>query len=233
MALHAKQMQRGVANTAAVGGNTLNRQLYIDALSKVDSLAAFAAYIPAEDKLQKEKVLTTNVISSLHQQVQLALLAFKAGVSVSADLFERGFDTHAKHDTDHPLLLGNATDAIDYLWTYAEELGLANRLVLVIGTDFGRTPYFNASNGKDHWPIGSTVVMEKNAAFGNRVAGLTDEGHNALKLDTTTLKEDKVNGVLIRPAHVHKALRQYLGLENADITRNFAFSTTESFKFFG
>jgi hypothetical protein len=53
MALHAKQMQRGVANTAAVGGNTLNRQLYIDALSKVDSLASFAAYIPAEDKLQK------------------------------------------------------------------------------------------------------------------------------------------------------------------------------------
>ena len=93
--------------------------------------------------------------------MQIALLAFKSGVSVSAVLFEGGYDTHTNHDRDHALVMSNMTDALDYLWTTAEELGLADRLVVLVGSDIGHTPYLNAGEGKDHWPIGSYMVMKK------------------------------------------------------------------------
>ena len=50
--------------------------------------------------------------------------------------------------------------SIDYLWDYAERHGVANRMVVVIGSDFGRTNFYNSAEGKDHWPIGSYIVME-------------------------------------------------------------------------
>ena len=233
MALHQSMLaeQAGAANI--IGGNRINRQSYLDALVKTDAIAEFAHYIPSEDKLQDVRNVFPGRNSNLHQQMQLALLAFKAGVSVSADLFESGFDTHDNHDLNHPKLLANVTDAIDYFWTLAVELGLADRIVLVIGSDFGRTPYFNASQGKDHWPIGSTIVMEKNAAYANRMVGKTDEGHNALKINPSSLQPDNSKGVNIKPAHVHKALRRYLGLESNPISQRFAFVNTEDFRFFG
>ena len=50
-----------------------------------------------------------------------------------------------------------SADAVNYLWVYAEEHGVADRMVVVMGSDFGRTNFYNSVNGKDHWPIGSYV----------------------------------------------------------------------------
>ncbi|MES2624203.1 MAG: DUF1501 domain-containing protein [Pseudomonadota bacterium] len=233
MALHKSTLSKQVGVSGVIGGNQINRQSYLDALEKTDAIAEFASYIPSAENLKEPRQIVPGRTSNLHQQVQLALLAFKSGVSVAADLFESGFDTHDNHDSNHPKLLANVTDALDYFWTLAVELGLADRIVLVIGSDFGRTPYFNISQGKDHWPIGSTIVMEKNAAYGNRMLGKTDEGHNALKIDPSTLQQSNARGVMIKPAHVHKALRRYLGLEASAITQRFTLSNTEDFRFFG
>jgi len=63
--------------------------------------------------------------------------------------------------------------------------------------------------------------------------GLTDEGQNAYKINPNTLQRDDVNGTIIYPKHVHKALRRYLNLENTSVESNFAFNNTEDFKFFG
>ena len=79
-------------------------------------------------------------------------------------------------------LLANAADALDYLWTYAEQLGIADRLLVVVSSDFSRTPYYNSGNGKDHWNIGSYVIMEKNRSFTNRAVGETDGVQNARKI---------------------------------------------------
>ena len=232
MALHQATLAAQVSPANVISGNRVSRQSYLDALEKSDAIAEFASYIPSEDKLQQVRNVAPGRSSNLHQQMQLALLAFKAGVSVAADLFESGFDTHDNHDIYHPKVLANVTDAIDYFWMLAVELGLSDRIVLVIGSDFGRTPYFNASQGKDHWPIGSTVVMEKNAPYANRMLGKTDEGHNAIKINPSTLLQDNSRGVTIKPSHVHMALRRYLGLETSQVTQRFALSNTENFRFF-
>lgn len=71
----------------------------------------------------------SNTPHTVHQQIQVTPLAFKAGVSIVANLFEGGYDTHTEHEKDPIPLLGNLEDALDYLWITAEELGLGDRLV--------------------------------------------------------------------------------------------------------
>ena len=129
-----------------------------------EGLKAYADAIPPEDQLE-QPVETQDNRSTLRRQAQLTVLAFKTGVAVSADLWLGGFDTHTDHDPPHEWLFRNLTDAVDYLWDYAEEHGVADRMVVVIGSDFGRTNFYNSVNGKDHWPIGSYVVMEKNRSW--------------------------------------------------------------------
>ena len=51
--------------------------------------------------------------------------------------------------------------------------------------------------------------MEESPSWGNRVVGITDGLHNALKIHPTTLQEDNASGVTLYPKHVHKALRRY------------------------
>ena len=207
-------------------------QSYVDALTRSDAIADFADLLPPTSQLQAAR-RAGNVNSTLHQQLQVSLLAFKAGMSVAADVFEGGYDTHDNQDTRLSPLLANTTDALDFLWTYAASLGIADRIVVVMGSDFGRTPFYNSGSGKDHWPIGSVMVMQKGASFTNRVVGLTDSGHNAQKINAKTLQPDSATGVILKPAHVHKALRKQLGLASSAAAQLFPFTTTEDVAIFG
>ena len=217
-------------------GDVRHRAFYRSAFS-TEGLKAYADVVPPADKLEQEEQYTgangDSFYSTLRRQAQLAVLAFKTGVAVSADLWLGGFDTHATHDPDHEWLLGNLTDSVDYLWDYAEEHGVADRLVVVIGSDFGRTNFYNAQSGKDHWPIGSFVVMEKHQRWTGRAVGETDELHFAHRVNPRTLRRDDRNGTIIYPKHVHKALRRYLGIANTPGAQRFPFNNTEDFAFFG
>ena len=191
-------------------------------------------FAPFRNRPQLEQVEEgPNFHSRLRQQAQLTVLAFKTGVAVSADLWLSGFDTHANHDADHEWLLGRLTAGVDYLWDYAETNGVADRMVVVMGSDFGRTNFYNGGNGKDHWPISSYIVMEKNQRWTNRVVGETDELHFAYRIDPRTLRRDDQGGTIIYPKHIHKALRRYLGIENSWGARRFPFHNTEDCPFFG
>ncbi|MDG2174615.1 MAG: DUF1501 domain-containing protein [Gammaproteobacteria bacterium] len=230
-ALHASQMESRVEESDAVLGNYKNREAFLEAISRTEDISRLEDFIPEENEIQQEQDLGERN-SNLNQQIQIALLSFKAGVSVSADIVEGGFDSHDDNDARQEVLLTSVVGSIDYLWTTAEELGIADRLLLVIGSDFGRTPRYNANDGKDHWPIGSTLIMERNATYTNRMLGETDEGHNAYAINPDNLQRDDTSGVIIKPAHVHKALRQYLELNDSPVSQPFAFNTTADFSFF-
>ena len=210
-----------------------NRALYTAALQgeAVEGLRAFADLIPNDNEFAEEE-RGFDFHSNLKRQAQLAVLAFRAGVAVSADMFLGGFDTHDDHDALHGWLLGNLTDSVDFLWEYAEQQGVADRLVVVMGSDFARTNHYNSDNGKDHWPYGSFIVMEKNQRWTNRVVGETDALHFPKKINPATLERDDSAGTLIYPRHVHKALRNYLGIGNSDASRLFPFNNTEDLPLF-
>ena len=202
-----------------------------------EGLAAYADAIPPEDRLEPVQDtpgdFSRSLGSTLRRQAQLTVLAFKTGVAVSADLWLGGFDTHANNDPEQEWLTANLTDSVDYLWEYAETHGVADRLVVVLGSDFGRTNFYNAADGKDHWPYGSYIIMEKNQPWTGRVVGETDELHFPYQTDPSTLqRRDDGHGTLVYPKHVHKALRRYLGIENTPGALRFPFNNTEDFAFF-
>jgi len=132
----------------------------------------------------------------------------------------------------HEPLFAHINESLDLLWTMADERNLADRLTVVIGSDFSRTPWYNSDQGKDHWPIGSVIVMERNASWTNRVVGGTDEMQNAYQYNPVTLERDDTSGTIIYPMHVHKALRAHLGLAGTEGDQRYPFTSAEDFSFF-
>ncbi len=207
-----------------------NRINYANSIDNSDGLDGFIDLIPDNDDLQP-RVDEFGNFAPLKQQAQIALLAFKSGISLSCDLSYAAFDTHDNHDTDHSQALSHLTDSIGYLWEFAEELEIADRLTVYIASDFARTPYYNSDNGKDHWPIGSSIIMQKDAPCGNRVVSATDEGHNALAINPNNLAPNN-EGNFILPGHLMKAMRSLAGIENHPLLTPFAFSNLEAINFF-
>ena len=203
-------------------------------MGDIDRREAYRAAFAAEGLREFADVIPARNfgISILRRHAQLAVLAFRTGVAVSADLWIGGFDTHAQHDASSGPLLGELTGTVDYLWDYAELQGIADRLVVVMGSDFGRTNFYNASDGKDHWPIGSYIVMQKDQTWTDRVVGATDALHFARRINPSTLERDDVKGTIIYPKHVHKALRRHLEIQDTAGAQRYPFNNTEDFAFF-
>lgn len=153
------------------------------------------------------------ISTGLGRQGALAIAAWRAGLCVSANLSTGGFDTHGNHDTNQANALSRLTNGLVEILNYAEEQGVADRIVLIVGSDFGRTPRYNDGNGKDHWSITSMLLMGPGIP-GNRVVGATDEGHRALKVNPQTFQPDE-NGLILRPVHVQRALRKLTGLSDS------------------
>jgi hypothetical protein len=207
---------------------------YTEARASRESLQRLAELIPGEADVMRRDDLNAggrDLSTNLKQQMQSALLVFKSGLGSAADLSLGGFDSHEQHDAVSETLLTYFTGALRFFWDYAETLGIAERIVLVIGSDFGRTNFYNDGDGKDHWPIGSYVMMERGAPWGNRVVGLTDELHFGSPINQDTLKADR-NGVIITPTHVHKALWDYLGLDTFATDRGLSLPDAERLPLF-
>jgi uncharacterized protein (DUF1501 family) len=96
----------------------------------------------------------------------------------------------------------------------------------------GRTPTYNAGNGKDHWSIGSALFLGRGIK-GNRVIGATDEKQFAVALDLRSLKLDRDKGVRVRPEHVHEALRELAGIADHPLSKKFPLGLSDKDKLRG
>lgn len=168
----------------------------------------------------------------LSQQAEIALASFKAGVCVSANLSIGQFDSHANNDPDQMRLIPEFLAGISYLVRRAEELKIRDKLVIVIQSEMGRTPNYNKGNGKDHWSIGSIMFMGQGIR-GNRVIGATDAGQFAVPIDPATLACNKENGVRVRPEHLHLALREFAGIADHAMAKEFPLVVPEKEKLRG
>ena len=169
---------------------------------------------------------TTIPKERMSQQAEIALASFKAGVCVSANLTIGQFDSHANNDPDQMKLIPEFLAGIAYLIRRAGELKIREQLVVVIQSEMGRTPNYNAGNGKDHWSIGSIQFLGRGIA-GNRVVGATDDKQFAVPIDAPTLKLDKEKGVRVRPEHVHAALREFAGIADHPYSKRFPLVVAE------
>ncbi len=158
----------------------------------------------------------------LAQQAEIALASFKAGVCVSANLSIGQFDSHANNDPDQMKLIPELLAGIDHLLRRAEELGIRDKVVVVMQSEMGRTPNYNKGNGKDHWSIGSIMFMGPGIK-GNRVVGATDDGQYLIPINAQTLaiEPDKDKGVRVRPEHIHQSLRELAGVEKHAFSKRY------------
>ena len=115
--------------------------------------------------------------------------------------------------------------AMDNIITDAVARGIADNLIIVMGSDFGRTNKYNSDNGKDHWPHGSVMVWAAPQFInGNKVVGATDDLQISLRVNPATLALDN-NGVELTPEYMHQAFRNLAGIDqNPAVTSNFPFS---------
>ena len=224
--LHKNDTQALIESTPLTAGNRSAREAYLSSLRNMDTLSEFADLLPTRDEWEPN-----SMNGNLKQQVQFTIAAFTAGVSATADLSQGGFDSHEDNDLEQTTNLNELTSGIDYLWEAAEEAGIADRLLVIVGSDFSRTPYYNSAQGKDHWSVGSYIIMEKGKRYTNRYVDGSDEGQNSVKIDPATLKRSTFGTKLVT-SHVHSALREYLGLENETLVSSFPFNDDQRFNFF-
>jgi len=162
-----------------------------------------------------------NQVRSFKSQASLVAAAFKAGVAASANISTGGFDTHGNHDSGQYQSLGDLLEGIIYLQEALAFAGIADKTTVVIGSDFGRTPYYNSGNGKDHWPITSMMVMHPTGSGkGGKTFGLSTDKFRSQKLDLSTGGINDA-GQLLTPAHVNLALRKELGIADNTLAVRF------------
>ncbi len=205
----------------ARAGSQLAEQRLPRYANSIDSM--LTARMGSDQLQQLEEVLPTPNANGDFRRVELLVAAYKAGICVAGNLSRGGFDTHDDHDARHIPRMTELLGVINFLWEEAERQEIADQLVVVVGSDFGRTPNYNGDNGKDHWSISSMLLMGAGVT-GNRVVGLTDEGHNPIELDPNTLDaadEEAEETTRISPDHVHRNVRRLLGIDGSDIDQAF------------
>jgi len=160
-------------------------------------------------------------VQGVLQSTQLAIAAMKGGLSLAASLSYGGFDTHGNHDRDQVVRISKLLGIVDFAIAEAARQGVADRLVIVVGSDFGRGPFYNGTNGdsgKDHWANTSMLVHVppgKAAAFGNRVIGSTTDDVRSNKLTPGAYAPDAA-GLSLTPGVVHAGLRKLLAVDGSD-----------------
>jgi hypothetical protein len=170
----------------------------------------------------------------LARQGKVALAAFKAGLTVSATISTGGFDTHGQSDQNAIPRAAGVMDALVEIWhTALDLLDMQDELVMVVGSDFSRTPRYNENAGRDHWAVNSMMIVDPSGQIpGGRVIGATDDTLRPTPLNIDSLTPDPA-GVVVQQGHVHKWLREVSGIEDNDVVKLFPTNVEEFIQFTG
>ena len=172
----------------------------------------------------------TNRANSLKSQAEVVVASMAAGLTASANLNVGGFDTHGNHDANAYPDLGDLLEGVHFLMVALEYAGIADRTTVVMGSDFGRTPYYNSGNGKDHWPVTSMMVL-KSGSTGGRVFGASTNEFMAQPVNLTTGQPD-ASGQTLTPQHVNRAIRNLMGVGSTSLADNYPLNVPD-FRIFG
>ncbi|MBI4703570.1 MAG: DUF1501 domain-containing protein [Deltaproteobacteria bacterium] len=181
---------------------------------------------------QMEPYLPDPLGSGFELQANVALGAFAAGLGACANLVVGAFDSHASNDSTQEQRLSELLGGIIKLYDRAAVLGIADKLVLLVGSDFGRSPRYNDHGGKDHWPVGGMMIMGPDIP-GGRAIGATTDTLRPEPVDPDTLEVVGDGGVTMTPAHVHRWLRRHAGIDKDELVQQFPLDAAEELDFGG
>ena len=106
------------------------------------------------------------------------------------------WDTHRKNAMSlRELLVPSLDMGLAALLTDLEQRGMLDSTLVVVTTEFGRTPRINAMAGRDHWPQAFSIVMAGGGIKPGQAIGATD-GHAAMVTDRPITPPDMAATVL-------------------------------------
>jgi hypothetical protein len=85
------------------------------------------------------------------------------------------WDAHSSLKSGHSKLCSQVDQPIGALIADLKRRGLLDDTIVVIGTEFGRTPGAERSDGRDHHPYGFSIALAGGGIKGGVVHGATDE----------------------------------------------------------
>lgn len=150
----------------------------------------------------------TTLNGGLRDAFALSLKLLKNNLVTCLNLGIGGFDTHASQERQ----MLSPMENFDYLLsTFMTELSNAGQLdntLIVVYSDFGRTPKVNNSNGRDHWPFGGALMLG-GGIQGGRFVGVTDDNLRAVNISATTGAADPA-GINLNPTHLGGSVLQLI-----------------------
>jgi len=187
----AARIEAELGRTAS-GGNT---SAMLDAMARGHSRAM--------DLEELAQIVDWGDVASFSGQAGLAAELLSRGISRVATLgfSGQGWDTHADNDTiqsaNFQALFSGLTGLMDTLKSLPGETteSLVDETVVVVVSEMGRTPQLNSTDGKDHWPYTSTLVVGPGIA-GGRVIGGYDSYYYGLPIDPQS-GDTSESGVLL------------------------------------
>ena len=153
--------------------------------------------------------INDNATSSFGRQCLLARRMSESGVRF-VEISHNGWDTHFSMDSKIPQLCEQIDKPIAGLLTDLKQRGLLEDTLVIWAGEFGRTPYAQNGNGRDHNNKGFTTWMAGGGVKGGFSYGATDEnGYEAV--------EGK--------CHIHDwhaTILHLLGLDHTQLTYRYA-----------
>ena len=100
--------------------------------------------------------------SDFLKRALLALTLFQAGhcqVASIGSLPDDGWDTHRNNYSIQSTNYQSLFSDLDTILTTATNLGILNKLIIVVKSELGRGAQLNSSDGKEHWSFTSGMVV--------------------------------------------------------------------------
>lgn len=194
-------------------------QLYMVRETGVE-FADLAAEInaPAAGSLAEEVMNASQ--SSRQDHLRIGVAGFATGLASSMQVGFGGFDTHGDHDDSHYPSIRSVLIDLHYLFRALDAYDVTDQTTVVIGSDFGRTPWYNDGDGKDHWAVTSYMLMG-NGVDGGTAINATNPLLEAKNVDISTLAPLESGGILMTASHLHRELRKVAGILDHEYSQLF------------
>lgn len=144
--------------------------MYDDAVKLMRSKDLAAFDLSAESEAIKERYGK----NPFGQGCLLARRLLEHGVSF-VEVNMGGWDTHNSNFVNVPEKAGILDAALSTLLGDLERRGLLDDTLVVLATEFGRTPEINTNEGRDHHPQAFTCLLAGGGIKGGTIYGKTDE----------------------------------------------------------
>ena len=155
----------------------------VNLVAGVNGVAGIGQAAPLTDYVYMNKVHVSSLEAQLYTIAQLIL----GGSGLLGYFASFGsFDTHDLQSGGHASLLSNLSGAMTNFYTYISQnkakYGIANNVLIMTISDFGRTPHENSAFGTDHGVAGISFILGDGVT-----GGLHGEYPSLSKLDNYQL----------------------------------------------